>query len=249
MSDLRVYDPAVDDFAASGYPVAWDWVKHQVRERAGHRCIRCGHPYVVGQSGVMDAPTPDLRAMMEEHEVPQSSLDLAMELVAEDEGLLVDPTLVRMAKRQHWSPCDDRCDHGAPIRYRLIGTREWGQLSAEDDQYSHQSIGLRTADSSRPGDGLPGQYEIQAAWRILTVHHLNGVKADCRWWNLAALCQRCHLTIQGKVVMDRVWPWPHSTWFEPYAAGWYAAAYLGEDISREEADDRLQELLALERMA
>ena len=28
--------------------------------------------------------------------------------------------------------------------------------------------------------------------RVLTVHHLNMLKNDCRWQNLVALCQRCH---------------------------------------------------------
>lgn len=28
---------------------------------------------------------------------------------------------------------------------------------------------------------------------VLTVHHLNGNKMDCRRENLSALCQRCHL--------------------------------------------------------
>ena len=28
---------------------------------------------------------------------------------------------------------------------------------------------------------------------ILTTHHLDGNKANCEDWNLAALCQRCHL--------------------------------------------------------
>jgi hypothetical protein len=90
--------------------------------------------------------------------------------------------------------------------------------------------------------------EVEASrWRILTVHHLDGNKANCRWWNLAALCQRCHLTIQGKVQMARVWPWEHSFWFRPYAAGFYAATYLGEELTRSEVEARLDELLALER--
>jgi len=33
---------------------------------------------------------------------------------------------------------------------------------------------------------------------ILTVHHKNGNKADCRESNLIALCQRCHLQEQLK---------------------------------------------------
>lgn len=30
----------------------------------------------------------------------------------------------------------------------------------------------------------------------LTVHHINGVKEDCRVGNLVAACQRCHLRMQ-----------------------------------------------------
>ena len=79
------------------------------------------------------------------------------------------------------------------------------------------------------------------------LHHLNGGKLDCRWWNLAALCQRCHLRIQGRVVMARVWPWEHSDWFKPYVAGYYASVYLGEELDREQTQERLDELLDLER--
>ncbi len=57
----------------------------------------------------------------------------------------------------------------------------------------------------------------------LTVHHLNADKSDCNWFNLAALCQRCHLTIQGKVILHRQWVLPHSDWFKPYVAGYYAS--------------------------
>jgi hypothetical protein len=88
-----------------------------------------------------------------------------------------------------------------------------------------------------------------ARWRILTVHHLNGNKGDCRWWNLVSLCQRCHLRVQRVVQMSRVWPWPHSPWFEPYVAGYYASVYLGQELTREQVDERLKELLALERSA
>jgi hypothetical protein len=87
---------------------------------------------------------------------------------------------------------------------------------------------------------------MHAAWRILTVHHLDGDKANLAWWNLATLCQRCHLEIQAKVVMERVYPHEHSEWFKPHAAGYYAKVYLGEDVTLEEATARLDELLALE---
>jgi len=30
----------------------------------------------------------------------------------------------------------------------------------------------------------------------LTVHHLDADKSNCQDWNLAALCQRCHLRVQ-----------------------------------------------------
>ena len=36
-----------------------------------------------------------------------------------------------------------------------------------------------------------------AAGYCLTVHHLNGDKSDCRYENLLAACQRCHLRIQA----------------------------------------------------
>jgi len=33
---------------------------------------------------------------------------------------------------------------------------------------------------------------------VLTVHHIDGNKANCDWTNLLACCQRCHLHIQGR---------------------------------------------------
>lgn len=58
---------------------------------------------------------------------------------------------------------------------------------------------------------------------MLTVHHLDLDKSNCEWWNLAALCQKCHLTIQGKVILERTWMLEHSEWFKPYVAGFYAS--------------------------
>lgn len=87
-------------------------------------------------------------------------------------------------------------------------------------------------------------------WTILTVHHLNGDKSDCAWHNLLALCQRCHLSIQGRVNPERPWVMTeHTPWFRPYVAGFYARKYLGLDLTREETMARLDELLDLERRA
>lgn len=127
-----------------------------------------------------------------------------------------------------WSACDVRCTHLGEVRTPHTAPYEtWlpaGQL-VEDG------------------------YEIEARWRILTVHHLDGDKANCRWWNLVALCQRCHLEIQGRVKMAQLYPFEHSAWFKPYAAGYYASVYLGEELTRAEAVRRMDELLALERSA
>lgn len=89
-----------------------------------------------------------------------------------------------------------------------------------------------------------------ASGHTLTVHHATMDKAEPfdHWWAFLALCQRCHLQIQAKVNLDQVWPFEHTPWFRPYAAGWYAYKYLGLVLSREEVEARLDELLALERM-
>lgn len=61
---------------------------------------------------------------------------------------------------------------------------------------------------------------------VLTVHHLDGDKSNCADWNLAALCQRCHLKIQGRVRMDQDFMEGVivvSEWFKPHLAGYRAA--------------------------
>jgi hypothetical protein len=193
---FRLY--AIEECGPDGYPLAWHTVvKDAVREAAGHRCVRCGHPYRKGEHG-----------------------------------------------NGEWTPCDERCQHKGPLRF-------WNYFVAEHWPYGAQLAWteLEPTDSLDALHFVVANRPVQARWRILTVHHLNGVKTDLRWWNLAALCQRCHLTVQGRVVMARVWPWEHSTWFKPYVAGYYAHAYLGEDLTREEVEARLDELLNLERAA
>lgn len=132
--------------------------------------------------------------------------------------------------RGEWTPCDERCQHKGQIRFRQDGWGDWEQ--------SDESI-------YKAGSFVAEAYQVEARYRILTVHHLDGNKLNCRWWNLAALCQRCHLTIQGRVKMHRPYFLEHSAWFKPYAAGFYASTILGEDLTREQVESRLDELLAL----
>lgn len=78
----------------------------------------------------------------------------------------------------------------------------------------------------------------------LTVQHLTNNKSQCQWWNLPALCQRCHLHIQSKVVMYRPWFLDHSAWFKPYVAGYYAFVH-GEPDDKPSVLARVDELIAL----
>jgi len=52
---------------------------------------------------------------------------------------------------------------------------------------------------------------------------LDGDKANCAGWNLAALCQRCHLKIQARVKMGQLFMpevLPVSDWFKPQLEGY-----------------------------
>lgn len=147
-----------------------------------------------------------------------------------------------------WSPCDKHCMHHGP--FSLI----------EPDVYEQSVPGPLVPVVVQTTPELDREYMLAKAkeiggkhpwillaeWRILTVHHLNGIKYDCRWWNLVSLCQRCHLTIQGKVFMDRPWTKPHSEWFQPFVAGFYAWKYLDLELTQEETLARLDEMLDLE---
>ncbi len=131
-----------------------------------------------------------------------------------------------------WSACDDECDHDGPW---MID----GFVYETDDPLL----------TRRPQWPYTTPHRVFARWRILTVHHLNRDKADCRWWNLASLCQKDHLSVQGRVKMDRAFFLEHSEWFKPHAAGFYAWKYENRDVTRSEALERMDELLAYERLA
>lgn len=63
-----------------------------------------------------------------------------------------------------------------------------------------------------PSQGVTGQ--------VLTVHHLDMDRGNCEEWNLAVLCQKCHLQIQAKVRMEQKYMLPHSKWFKPHVEGY-----------------------------
>lgn len=132
-----------------------------------------------------------------------------------------------------WSPCDEHCTHAGPLAKLWRG----------------QIIPVEHGSEKPSRVGELERRDIYAQWRILTVHHLDGDKSNCEWWNLLALCQRCHLTIQSRVLPETPYFLEHSEWFRPYVAGFYAQKYEGRNITREEATARLDELLQLERLA
>lgn len=204
-------------------------VKELVRAEAGYRCVRCGHPYRPG-AGTWGTS----EGYPQGSEPPPSGLLFNMEQ---------DPDIREVARQMKirpplWSPCDERCTHGGPVRQVWPNGAKASRPDGSTDPYGSAGEMVR--------EGYNG---IEAAWRILTVHHLNERKHDLRWWNLASLCQRCHLHIQKKVTMEAVFPLEHTEWFKPYAAGWYAYAYEGLHLTREQTMEMLPELLALERMA
>lgn len=62
-----------------------------------------------------------------------------------------------------------------------------------------------------------------ASGHVLTVHHFDGDKGNCERWNLMALCQRCHLSVQARVDPEVPIMFDPSPWIIPYIAGFYEA--------------------------
>lgn len=82
-----------------------------------------------------------------------------------------------------------------------------------------------------------------ATGHVLTVHHLDGNKSNCADWNLAALCQRCHLKIQGRVKMNQHFfeaIMPVSDWFKPHLEGYRRSANSRTSISNQNVDDKFR---------
>lgn len=89
-----------------------------------------------------------------------------------------------------------------------------------------EAIARRIKDSVAWKCERCGHAHEVATGYVLTVHHLDGVKSNCAEWNLAALCQRCHLHIQHKVKMDQLFftdILDVSPWFKPHLEGYLAS--------------------------
>ncbi len=90
-------------------------------------------------------------------------------------------------------------------------------LYAPNQKTIHESLkekwGYRCERCGHPHDVKSGH--------VLTVHHLDGNKGNNADWNLACLCQRCHLAIQGKVFLPQFYMFPHSEWMIPHVKGYY----------------------------
>lgn len=100
-----------------------------------------------------------------------------------------------------------------PRKSTSVYPENWKEISrAVKDAAGWQCI--RCAAPHDPANGY-----------CLTTHHADLSPANCEWWNLLALCQRCHLHIQGKVILERPFMFEHSRWFRPYVAGYYAAQH------------------------
>lgn len=127
-------------------------------------------------------------------------------------------------------PCDARCDLTRHIEIATVA------IMLKDDDCPDVNVYRR-----------PNGLWYNQRQRVLTVHHLDGDKSNSAWWNLVALCQVCHLQIQGKVKMNQIYMMEHSEWFREYVAGYYAYKYQDRYLTREEVLAEIDELLQLER--
>ncbi len=130
--------------------------------------------------------------------------------------------IARCVKEEaHWRCV--RCRHPDPPDYSPRGKHPCDELCTHDGQ-----------ERTRNPDEEWVTHSTKQ--RVLTVHHLDGQKDNCVWWNTLALCQCCHLSIQARVIPQRPYLWDHSAWFLPYVCGFYAHYYGEVEISRRAAE-------------
>ena len=88
---------------------------------------------------------------------------------------------------------------------------DWRELSAA----VKREAGGRCVRCGHPHDAASGH--------VLTVHHFDGDRDNNARWNLMALCQRCHLSVQSRVDPANPIIFDPAVWAMPYIAGLYEA--------------------------
>jgi hypothetical protein len=87
------------------------------------------------------------------------------------------------------------------IRYKMnVYPSNWNEIALE----IKREAGWRCEHCNHFHDPSSGY--------CLTVHHLDGNKSNCAFENLVALCQRCHLHIQGKWQPGQGWLFGAPVW-------------------------------------
>ena len=95
-----------------------------------------------------------------------------------------------------------------PLEWDRIAwaVKTWAGWRCEHCGHPHELPSLRSQCDSRCSHPVDGKQ------RVLTVHHLNMDPAECALWNLVALCQACHLSIQSRVDWHQGWLSDLPTW-------------------------------------
>jgi hypothetical protein len=97
----------------------------------------------------------------------------------------------------------------SPAVQRGVYADNWDELARE----TKDAAGWRCVRCDHAHDPSAGY--------CLTVHHFDGDKCNNRPWNLMALCQRCHLSVQARVDPDVPLLTEPADWARPYIAGFY----------------------------
>ncbi len=134
------------------------------------------------------------------------------------------PAIARRIKKAAGNRCE-RCHHPdePPWKAGYKYVDRWNRLRGEHDPADKHYLFERSPCDdlcTHPQTDPPKQ-------RMLTVHHLDLDKSNCADWNLAALCQGCHLSVQGRVDMHRDFDFEHTAWMVPHVQGMAAEMAAG----------------------
>lgn len=117
-----------------------------------------------------------------------------------------------------------RCRHPFELRTGLVAR-------CDEQCVADKGVHRKPAPSYVTLAGIP-PYDERLVGLNYGVHHFDGDKSNCQWWNLMAMCNSCHLSIQARVVPERPWLFEHSQWAHPYVGGFYAWWFAGRHESR-----------------